>query len=103
MLYWIANVLILGSAVLDIYAVYRQIHKTLVSGHSKDVSTAFFGTKVAKDLLGIVALVTYQNWAGLALLIPGFIAYLVAYVIIIKHKPDCWRPNRIEKCIRRIV
>lgn len=100
MVYWIANVLIFTSVLMDLYAVYRQVEKTLKCGSSKDVSTAFFGTKVSKDVVGSVAVILYQNWAGLALLIPGLIAYIIAYVIIIRHKPANWEAHGIERLLK---
>jgi len=103
MIYWVANIFIAASSLLDIYAVYRQNKKTSRCGHSDDVSTAFYGMKLLKDILAIVALTLYSNWAGLVLLIPGFIAYGITYGNVIKHKSDQWKPNKIESAIRRIV
>lgn len=103
MIWWIANVLIIFSAGLDVYAVYRQITKTLTCGDSSDVSTAFFSLKISKDIIGAIALFIYANWAGLCMLVPVFFSYIIAYIIIIRHKPREWKPNAIEAHIRRIT
>jgi len=99
MIYWIANVLIGISSVTDLLAVYRQINKTLKCKDSGDVSTGFYATKLLKDLILAVALIIYTNWAGLIALIPGFIAYIIAYRIVIKAKPKTWHPTKLEKVI----
>ncbi len=100
MIYWIANILILISSCLDLLAVYRQIKKTLRTGDSTDVSTGFYATKLLKDIVLSIGLIIYANWAGFISLVPGTIAYLIAYRIVITRKPDTWEPTKLERIIR---
>lgn len=99
MIYWIANILIATSSILDLVAVYRQIKKTLKSGNSKDVSTGFYATKLLKDIVLAIGLIIYANWAGFISLVPGSIAYLIAYRIVITRKPSTWKPTKLERFI----
>lgn len=99
----LANVLITASVILDLLAVVRQIQKVRRCHHSSDVSTAFCSTKVLKDFILSIGLFIYQNWAGFISLIPGAIAYIILYLYVIHYKPSSWKPNKIEKAIRKIV
>lgn len=99
MIYWVANLLLSIATIADLYAVFKLINKINLTKSSGDISTSFCFYKLMKDILLIVGLSIYMNWVGVITVIPGFIGYSYLYYLVIKYKPEGWKPNRIETII----
>ena len=84
------TLLVLLSVILEGFSYYKQIVKTRLTHHSKDISTSSYFAKLAKYVTAILALVLSHNWVGLILECFALVMCIITTIIIIKNKPDDW-------------
>ena len=76
--------------VLELASYYKQIAKTLRAKHSSQVSSTAYLLKIAKYIFTLIGLGIYVNWVGFAMELVALMICLVAFYIIVKHKPKNW-------------
>jgi uncharacterized oligopeptide transporter (OPT) family protein len=86
-----------GSILFDLLSYYKQIHKTLKTKHSSQVSSTSYMFKISHYLCSIVALILYSNWIGLTMESAAFVICLVAFSIIVHYKPRKWKLFKFGK------
>jgi uncharacterized protein with PQ loop repeat len=79
-----------GSIAFDLLSYYRQIHKTLKTKHSSQVSSTAYLFKLSHYTCSIIALVIFYNWVGLCMELSAALACLVCLFLVIKYKPKNW-------------
>jgi len=80
-----------GSILFDLLSYYRQIHKTLKTKHSNQVSSTAYLYKLSHYTCSIIALVIFANWTGFLMEMCAAIACLICLFLVIKYKPRGWR------------
>ena len=80
-----------AALVLELASYYKQIAKTLRSKHSNQVSSTAYLLKLIKYIFTMIGLAIYLNWVGFIMELAALLICLVAFYIIIKHKPKGWK------------
>ena len=80
-----------GSILFDLLSYYRQIHKTLKTKHSSQVSSTAYLFKLSHYTCSVVALLIFANWTGLIMEMSALIACLICFYLVILYKPRGWK------------
>jgi uncharacterized protein with PQ loop repeat len=78
------------SAIFEVLAYVKQIEKIRKTGKSRDISSTSYLYKGLKYLCATVSLIIFANWQGLTLEIIALIVFVVAFLEVIRHKPESW-------------
>lgn len=91
MTYAIGIGLVALALILDTLSYWRQIHKTIKTKHSSQVSSMQYVYKIGKALAALVGLALYANWVGVIMEVFMLVIYIVSLVVVAHYKPRGWR------------